>query len=98
MEKSEIAASLLGVEKAFVYQGRIARTVRDIGDMNQVAISGVLVSPEDQEYNDEGRWERIDCDIIIVPKKRYTIEKERGLRLDQVAMVLSDDSYWKEIK
>lgn len=97
---SEFSASLLGVPKAFSYQARLVRCVRDMNGMNQVTIGAIGVSPDPQDENEKGDWERWDCDIIIVPRKKFSISEKavKGMRVDQVMQTLSDDTQWKEVK
>lgn len=98
MSKQNIISELTG-EKTFTYAGRLVRTVREIKGLKQVTMGVVGLSDEDQEYNIEGEWERLDCDIIIIPKKKYRLinPDAKNARLDQVMFLLGKEKSWREI-
>jgi len=93
---SQNAATLLGVDKVFSYQARLVRCVRKVKGMNQVTMGVVGLSSDDQDYNEKGEWERMDCDVIIVPHKKYFPKEDRSSRIDQIMFALSDDNRWTE--
>ena len=96
MSKSKLIAESLGVDKAFHYEGRLVRTVRNIEGINQVAMGVIGLSEEDQEYLG-GQWERMDCEIIIIPKKKYSPSNlVKNLRIDQCMQMLNKDEEWEE--
>lgn len=82
-----------------MYQARMVRTLRDTGDPNlkQIAMGVIGISKDDKNDTPDG-WERLDCDIIVIPRKRYVAAHDNGLdkmRIDQAMQYLSDDDKWK---
>jgi hypothetical protein len=81
----------------YIYQGRIAICKPDeVGPYNKHKLSGVILAPAGQEIiSDSGDWEGIQCEIIIRPLLRFGNPKQKGLRLDQVALTLGTDKQWE---
>jgi hypothetical protein len=98
LSKQNIISELTG-EKTFTYAGRLVRTVRQINGLNQVMMAVIGLSDEDQEYNIEGEWERLDCDIFIIPRKKYRLvdSDAKNARLDQVMGLLGEEKSWREV-
>ena len=99
MSKQNIISELMN-EKTFTYAGRLVRTVRQINGINQVMMGVIGLSEEDQEYNIDGEWERLDCDIIIIPRKKYRLVENSILkngRIDHLIQSLGEEKRWKEV-
>lgn len=93
--------NLLGADNILIYQARLVRTIRDSQNgMKQTTMGVVAISKAEQnELGDGQNWERMDCDIIIIPRKQFDCtDKIKNARLDQATMSLSDDEAWKEKK
>lgn len=67
------------------------------GELMQYKIGGVLIGLKEMEVVKSQGWEMIECDVTITPTKIYREIEDtmKSARLDQVAMVVSDLSYWK---
>jgi hypothetical protein len=77
------------------YQARMVRTIRDTKDptLKQITMGVVGVSRDPHEPIHD--WERLDCDIIVIPRQAY--KNNDGLdnmRIDQAMQTLSNDERW----
>lgn len=83
------------------FQARLAITgPRDKMNLDQFAISGVLLGHPNQEKlsTSDDNWNMVECEVIITPKKIHKGIKEqyKNCRLDQVAQLVGDEDYWTE--
>lgn len=86
---------LFGNDEIQTYQARMVRTLRDTTDPNlkQITMGVVGISKDPHEpIND---WERLDCDIIIIPRQAYkSNDGMNNMRLDQAIQTLGNDERW----
>lgn len=97
----DILKAILGTDKILTYQARLVRTIRaSHNGMKQTTMGVIAISKEEQDELGNGLdWERMDCDIIIIPRKQFSCpENLKNARLDQATMGLANDKAWKEIK
>lgn len=58
-------------------------------------ITGLIL---DHAIGDGKLWEMVDCDIIIVPKKRYVQASTQSHSLNFVREVLGMGEHWTEVQ
>jgi len=94
----EYIKEVFGNDKIQTYQARMVRTVRDTEDPNlkQVTMGVIGISKDEHKKIDD--WERLDCDIIIIPRQAYKNNGIQGMRIDSVMQTLSKDEVWKPKK
>ena len=84
------------------FQARLAITgPRDTFGLDQFVIAGPIIGhPNQSSLTESEDWEMIECDIIIIPKKihRKINPTYKNARLDQVALMVSNDKDWSESK
>lgn len=92
-------AEMLGEDEVIKLQSRFAFTVREKMNAFQITMAGVAVSViDDLNYNKEGMWERLDCDLLVIPKAKYILKSDSSLRsakLDILAMSMDKPEHWK---
>ena len=104
MINSEQTGEILGEDKVVGFQARIVYCVRENiqgSGLNQIMLGGVGLTPETIDYNEDGHWEMMECDVIIIPKNRKVIKGNsivKNGRIDQVMLNLSNDKDWEEIE
>lgn len=90
---------LFGNDNIQTYQARLVRCVRDTSDPNLKQITMGVIGISKDPHDETNDWERLDCDIIIIPRQAYKgSDGIDTMRLDQAVMSLSDDDRWKPKK
>lgn len=86
---------LLGNNDIQTYQARMVRTLRDTPDPNLKQITMGVVGISKDKHDPINDWERLDCDIIIIPRQAYkSNDGIDNMRLDQAIQTLGNDERW----
>lgn len=66
------------------------------GDLKATMFAGKLVHNGSEPVGDGRLWEMVDCDIIVIPRKRYVQADGQAHSIEYARSIMGKMEEWKE--
>jgi hypothetical protein len=92
-----------GFDENEVYHGRIAyiqgSTPSGMDGVTATMFTGKILHKSKEPVGDGRLWEMVDCDIIIIPRKRYAQSNNKQVHsIDYIRSIMGKMDEWEEVQ